>query len=61
MMVPSVGYHLLLCGLLLPGEKRDSLAELNPTRQSQSSAVSSEKMKTPAVMWPDHNVVMQMV
>lgn len=61
MRVPSVGYHLLLCGFLLPGEERDSLADLNLTRQSQSSAVSSERMRILSVMWLDHNVVMQML
>ena len=60
-MVPSAGYHLLLCGFLLPGEKQDSLADLNLTRQSQSSVVSSERMRILSVMWLDHNVVMQML
>ena len=59
MMVPSVGYHLLLSGFLLPGEKQDSLADLNLTHQSQSSVVRSERMRILSVMWLDHNVVMQ--
>lgn len=59
MMVPSVGYHLLLSGFLLPGEKQDSLADLNLTHQSQSSAVSSGRMRILSVMQLDHNALMQ--
>ena len=59
MMVPSVGYHLLLSGFLLPVEKQVSLADLDLTHQSQSSAVSSERMRILSVMWLDHNVMMQ--